>query len=108
MVELKSQVDGHAVVTPMGNLDSIGATALRHLVDDLLCLRMGFVIDLRRTNRIDATGMSALLGTIRRAQALSVDVSIMNPRPSIERQLGLVGLHALSMFSSSDNGNDAA
>jgi anti-sigma B factor antagonist len=108
MIELKSQVDGHVVVTPTGNLDSIGATALRHLVDDLLRLRMSFVIDLRRTNRVDATGISALLGTIRRARALSVDVSIMNPRPSIERQLGLIGLHPLSMCSSSDNGNDAA
>jgi anti-anti-sigma regulatory factor len=41
------------------------------------------VIDLSLTKRVDATGANALLRTVRQAKALGVEVSIVNPNPTI-------------------------
>jgi stage II sporulation protein AA (anti-sigma F factor antagonist) len=107
MIELKAHVDGDQVLKPNGNLDWIGATALRHVVDDLLALRLNFVIDLSRTSGVDAAGVSALVGTVRRARALGAKVTIVNPRPSIRRRLELIGVDQLVLCSSGDLGTDA-
>src|SRR5579864_7030062 len=95
MIELESRVDDDTVIRPTGSLDWNGASALRHVVDDLLRLRVNFAIDLSRTSRIDATGASALVGIVRRARALGVTVSIVNPRPSIRWQLELLRVDKL-------------
>jgi len=108
MIEIESRADSGVVVIPSGNLDWIGATALRHAVDAILGLRVDFVIDLSRTNRVDATGMSALVGSIRRARTLGINACIVNPMPSVRRQLGLVSIDRLVLCSSVDSGNDAA
>ena len=83
MIELESHVGGETVIRPAGDLDWFGATALRRVADDLLLMRVNFVIDLSLTNRVDATGANALLRTVRQAKALGVEVSIVNPNPTI-------------------------
>jgi anti-anti-sigma factor len=106
MIELQTHLDGDTVVTPTGNLDWIDATALRHLVDVLLRMRMNFVIDLSRTYRADASGLSALVGTMRRARSVGVRVCIVNPRPFLRRQLALIGVDQLNLCSKTANSND--
>lgn len=108
MIELESHVGADTVVRPTGDLDWIGATALRHVADDLFRLGVNFVIDLGRTCRVDATGASALVGTVRRGRALGVDVRVVNPRPSIRRQLELMSIDQLVLCSNVNSGNDAA
>jgi anti-anti-sigma regulatory factor len=55
MIGLQWHGDGDAVIKPTGNLNWIAATALRHLVHELLRLGVNFVIDLRSTSNVDAT-----------------------------------------------------
>jgi anti-anti-sigma factor len=107
MIEIESRPHEVAVV-PNGNLDWIGATAFRHAVDDLFNMRADFVIDLARTSRVDATGISALVGALRRAQAAGIKACIVNPRPSVQRQLALVRIDQLVRCSHVESGNDAA
>lgn len=108
MIEIESPVDGDVVVMPRGNLDWVSATPLRHAVDDLLRLGLNFVVDLSRTDRVDATGISALVGTIRRAQAAGISACIVNARPSVQRQLDWVSLDQLVLCTEVFTGNDAA
>lgn len=108
MIDIESRVDSDAAIIPSGNLDWIGASALRHAVDDVLRLRVNFVIDLGRVSRVDATGISALVGSIRRARSLGLDACIVGPRPSVQRQLELVSIDQLVLCSSIESGNDAA
>jgi stage II sporulation protein AA (anti-sigma F factor antagonist) len=108
MIELEWNDDGDAVIKLTGNLDWVAATALRHVVHDLLQLGANFVIDLRSTSGVDATGASALVGATRRARALGPSVSIVNPRPSVRRQLELMRIDQLILFPNVDSGGDAS
>ena len=108
MIEVESRKDGATAIRPAGNLDWLGAETLRHVADDLFRLNLGFVIDLARTNRVDATGARALLATIRRSRALGVDVRIVNPRPPIRRQLESMNNDQHPVFRAVDDGDGAA
>lgn len=108
MIEIDSHAQNDALIVPRGNLDWIAATELRHTVDYLLHLRLNFVIDLGRTNRVDASGLSAVVGSIRRARTVGINACVVNPRPSVRRQLGLVSIDHLVLCSKVDIGNDAA
>ena len=108
MIEVESNRDGVTTIRPAGTLDWTGATALRHVVDDLFRLRASFVVDLARTSRVDATGASALLGTMRRSRAVGVDVRVVNARPAIRRHLELMSIDGLVLCPGVDSGGDAA
>lgn len=102
MIEVESPNDGTPTIRPAGSLDWLGAEILRHVVDDLFRLELSFVIDLARTTRVDATGASALLGTMRRSRALGVDVRIVNPRPAIRRKLEVMSIDEFVLCSDTD------
>ncbi len=104
MIELEWKADGDAVIKPTGDLNWVVATALRHVVQDLLRLGVNFVIDLRSTSGVDATGASALVGTTCPARALGPSVSIVNPRPSVRRQLELMRIDQLILCPNVDTG----
>lgn len=108
MIEIGPGPNSSLLLRPTGDLDWFGATSLRHAVADCLAERVQFVIDLRRVKYIDAVGISALLGTLRRARAVGGEVRVVNPRPAVRHRLQLAGVYPSLMDAFSNNGDDAA
>ena len=108
MLKLEPHADTATVIRPVGNLDWTSATALRHLVDDLLRLRVQLRIDLADTDWVDAGGLSALVGTMIRSRMAGVEACVVNPQPSIKRQMAMIGVDQLILGSRTKCEDDAA
>ncbi len=88
------------VCKPMGNLDWTSAMSLRHDVRDSLQPGVEIVIDLGPVEFIDATGMRAVVGSVRLAREFGATARVCNVRPQVRRLMELVGVYRLVTSSS--------
>jgi anti-anti-sigma factor len=79
------------VVCPLKDLNLAGAVHLRQLISSLLEPGLQLVIDLRHVGVVDAVGLSALVGSLRRVRAVGGTASIRNANPHLEWRLSLTG-----------------
>jgi anti-anti-sigma factor len=108
VVETYVRADSSIVCRPSGGLDWIGATSLRHAIHDSVRSGVDIIIDLSRVDFIDAVGMSALVGSVRRVRAVGAEAQICNPSSDVRRRLELVGIYGLLTHSSARDGNEVA
>lgn len=108
MIETQAGPNASVHLRPFGNLDWIGAMSLRHVVQDALRPGVQLVIDLSRVRSIDAVGVSALVGSVRRVRAVGGEVQISNPVPGVTRRLELAGVYRLLLYCVPRSGNDVA
>ena len=108
LVETHVGADSSIVCRPSGGLDWIGAVSLRHAIHDSLRPGVDIIIDLSRVDFIDAVGMSALVGSVRRVRAVGGEAQICNATSQVRQRMELVGVYHLLTHSSARNGNDVA
>lgn len=108
MIETHLLADSGIVCRPSGSLDWIAAVSLRHAVGHSIQPGVDVIVDLSRVEFIDAVGISALVGTVRRVRALGGQANICGASPEVRRRLELAGVYRLVMGCSARNGNDAA
>jgi anti-anti-sigma factor len=108
VVETRARVDCSIVCRPSGGLDWIGAVSLRLAVHDALRHGIDILIDLSRVDFIDAVGMSALVGCVRRVRAVGGEAVICNATPHVRQRMELVGVYNLLTHASARNDNDVA
>jgi anti-anti-sigma factor len=108
VVETHVPADSSIVCRPSGALDWIGAVSLRHAIHDSLRPGVDILIDLGRVDFIDAVGMSALVGSVRRVRAVGGAAQICNATSHVRQRMELAGVYRLLTHSSARNGNDAA
>jgi anti-anti-sigma factor len=108
VIETRVRADSSIVCRPSGGLDWIGAVSLRHAVHDSLRPGVDMIIDLSRVDFIDAVGMSALVGCVRRVRAVGGQALICNATSQVRQRMELVGVYSLLTHSSASNGNDVA
>ena len=77
----------HVVCTPCVDLNWTGATSVRHVLADVLQPGMQVDIDLGHVDFFDAVGISALIGSSRRAELIGCSVRIGNAKPELGRLL---------------------
>ena len=87
MIETNTYADGRVRLRAFGELSGTTAVSLRHLVADSVGQGVTLIIDLRRVERIDAEGVSALVGTVRRARSVGGHAQVVNARPEVEGHL---------------------
>jgi len=108
VVETHLRADSSIVCRPSGDLDWIGAMSLRHAIHDSVRPGVDIIIDLSRVDFVDAVGMSALVGSVRRVRATGGEAQICNPSSDVRRRLELVGVYGLLTCCSARHGNDVA
>jgi anti-anti-sigma factor len=107
MIETQLLPDSGIVCRPSGGLDWIAAVSLRHVIGDLLRPGVKVVIDLSRVDTIDAVGMSAIVGSLRRVRAVGGRAEICGASGQVYRRLQLAGLDRLLSCSGTTD-DDAA
>jgi anti-anti-sigma factor len=90
MIEVQSDPTMGIQLKPLSDLDWVGASSLRHVLHDVLHPGIKLVIDLSQVDFIDAVGISAVVGSIRRVRAAGGTVELCNPRPPLRRLLELI------------------
>src|ERR1700722_9179806 len=95
MIETETCSDSTAIWRPSGDLDIASAVPLRHLVGDILRSELDLVIDLDEVTFVDAVGISALVGAIRRVRAAGGTARVSNINPRVRWVLELVGVEQL-------------
>jgi anti-anti-sigma factor len=108
VIETRVLGDLSIVCRPSGGLGWIAAVSLRHAIGDLLRPGVEVVIDLRRVDFIDAVGISALVGSVRRVRAVGGQAEIRGGSSQVRRRMELAGICPLLMGSAATHGNDAA
>jgi anti-anti-sigma factor len=108
VIETRVLADSSLVCRPSGSVDWIAAVALRHAIGDSLRPGVDVVIDLSRVEFIDAVGISAVAGSVRRVRAVGGQARICGASPEVCRRLELAGVYRLVMGCAATNGNDAA
>jgi anti-anti-sigma factor len=68
---------------------------LRHVIGDLLRPGVEITIDLSRVEFIDAVGISAIVGSVRRVRAVGGRVHICRPSPPVRWRLEVAGIYPL-------------
>jgi stage II sporulation protein AA (anti-sigma F factor antagonist) len=96
--------DSSIVCRPSGSLDWIAAASLRHAIGELFRPGVDVVIDLSRVEFIDAVGISAIAGTVRRVRAVGGHAQLCDVSPEVRRRLELAGVYRLAMDRSATNG----
>ena len=81
MIETHLLADSGIVCRPSGSLDWIAAVSLRHAVGHSIQPGVDVIVDLSRVEFIDAVGISALVGTVRRVRALGGQANICGASP---------------------------
>jgi anti-anti-sigma factor len=108
VIETQLLAGSSIVCRPSGSLDWIAAVSLRHVIGDLLRPGVAVIIDLSRVEFIDAVGISAIVGSVRRVRAGGGRAEVCGASPQVRRRLELAGVDRLVMRCSPTNGNDAA
>src|SRR5580658_6915818 len=106
MIETNTYTDGCLRLRAFGEFRGATAVSLRHLVGDAVGQGVMVIIDLRCVECIDAEGVSALVGTVRRARWVGGDAQVVNARPEVEATFQLAGVYHMLLGSSTTN--DAA
>lgn len=107
MIERNTYTNGGVRLRVSGELSCITAVSFRHVVDDSVGQGVTIVIDLGSVERIDAEGVSALVGTVRRARSVGGHAHVVNARPEVEATFQLAGVYDM-LLGSSTTTNDAA
>lgn len=107
MIEVEMQSSGSIVCSPWGDLDWIAARSLRHVMTDVVQPGIEVVIDLRHVHSVDSVGISALVGSSRRAWATGCRARICNATADLCRLFERLGLLWV-LDSSAEDDNDAA
>jgi anti-anti-sigma factor len=108
VIETQMLAGSSIVCRPSGSLDWIAAVSLRHAIGDLLRPGVEVIIDLSRVEFIDAVGISAIAGSVRRVRAVGGQTELRGVSPVVRRRLELAGVYGLVMRCSATTGNDAA
>jgi anti-anti-sigma factor len=108
VIETQLLADSSIVCRPSGSLDWIAAMSLRHVVGDSLQPGVKVVIDLSRVDFIDAVGISAIVGSVRRVRAVGGQAEICSASGQVRRRMELAGVYRLVTRCSATTGNDAA
>ncbi|HEX6393785.1 MAG TPA: STAS domain-containing protein [Acidimicrobiales bacterium] len=95
MIEIQTCTDGRVKLRPFGDFTWTSAVSLRHLVHDAICQELDLTIDLSRVEGIDAAGLSALVGSIRRARSAGGTAQVINARPRVTAVFELAGVKDL-------------
>jgi anti-sigma B factor antagonist len=96
------------IVYLSGRLDLDASFDLRHAISERLEPDLHLVIDLRHLASVDAEGLSALVGSVRRIRAIGGTVNVTNANPRVQWLLGLIGVDRLVLASSDPSYVDAA
>jgi anti-sigma B factor antagonist len=88
------------IVYPCGHLDLGASFDLRHAIGEVLGAELNVVIDLRHLGSVDAEGLSALVGSVRRIRAIGGTVNVTNANRRVQWLLGLIGVDRLVGASS--------
>jgi anti-anti-sigma factor len=107
MIETNTCKDGRVRLTAVGEFTGTTAVSLRHVVVDSVGHGVTVIIDLCGVERIDAAGVSALVGTVRQARSVSGDAQVVNARPEVEASFQPAGVRDM-LLGSSTTTNDAA
>lgn len=108
MIETHVRTDRRIVCRLSGDLDWIGAMSLRHVIDGWIKPGLTIVIDLGEVGGIDAVGVSALLGSVRRVNAFGGRAQVHNASFKLRRLMKSAGVYELIMGSSVSSDNGAA
>ena len=108
MFETHDRDKSTLLCTPSGDLDWISAFSFRHFIGELYHPGDSIVVDLSRVPSIDATGLSALVGAVRRVLSMGGAVQIRHVCPAVLRRLQLVGLDRFLVQSSDIKGSNVA
>lgn len=110
MIEIYVDRDATTVCRPWGDLNSHTSAAFRQAAYDALLPAGGgvVVVDLSRVPAIDAEGLSALLGCMRRARTMGATLHIRNARPQVRERLDLVTLGDRVSIDLAISGHDVA
>ena len=92
MIETELRSSESVVCSPWGDLDWMGATSLRHVMTEVIQPGMEVVIDLHHVDSVDPVGVSALVGSARRARAIGCRARIRNAPPELCSLLERLGL----------------
>ena len=95
MTELQIGTGSSVTCRPLGDLDLVSAVSLRHLIGEVLRPGLEVVIDLQNVSLIDAVGLSALVGSVRRVRAVGGRARICNTQPRVQSLFRLVGVDRL-------------
>ena len=94
-VETRSDEDGYAVVRPDGDLDTGSVPPFRQAVADLTDSG-ALVIDLGDVPFIDAVGLGAIVGGVRRAREHGTRVAVARARPAVKEILHTAGMDRIA------------
>ncbi len=108
MIETRVLADSSIVCRPSGSLDWIAAVSLRRAIGDSLRPGVEVVIDLCRVEFIDAVGIGAIVGSVRRVRAVGGHAGICGASRKVRYRLELAGVYRLARRCSGTNGHDAA
>lgn len=95
MIQIENCQDNTTVLRLSGDLDLISSFHLRHVVYDILEPGLDLVIDLRRVRTIDAVGVSALIGSVRRVRASGGRARVTNAKPRVRWLFHTLGVEQL-------------
>jgi anti-anti-sigma factor len=82
--------------------------SLRHAIGDSLQPGVEVIIDLSRVEFVDAVGISAIAGSVRRVRAVGGHAQLCGASPEVRGRLELTRIYRLVMRCSPTNGNDDA
>lgn len=95
-VELDINDDNVAVLRPWGELDVVGAAAIRPKLDELTTRHTRQVLlDLQKVSFLDGSGLQELIRVFHHVRALGGRVSIINGRPEVEKLLTVTGCNRM-------------
>ncbi len=91
MIETQTCPDGSVRLRTFGDITWTTAESLRHTVGDSLFPGVCLIIDLGHVERIDAVGVSALVGSVRHARSVGGVAQVVNVRPRVRLVLEFAG-----------------
>lgn len=80
------------VLKAKGEVDVYTAPALKEAVLAALAKANSIAFDLSETSYIDSTGLSVLIGALKRTKSQDGRVVILNPHPNVRKILEITGL----------------
>jgi anti-anti-sigma factor len=83
---------GYVIVTAAGEIDISTVARLRETLFDLAASGRPLVVDLDQVTFIDSSGLAALVGTAKRAEAHGGSLHVACGRPRIRQLFDLTGL----------------
>jgi anti-anti-sigma factor len=95
VIEIQTCPDDSVICRLSGDLDWQEATCLCHVIHDLLRPELDVVLDLHEVAFIDAVGISALVGCLRRVRVAGGTAHISRANPRLQWILEVVGIPRL-------------